>query len=307
MPDEKSPRSAGEPSALDVFADKLRELRTRHGLGQRRFAEWLGLPATTYHEYEKKKRRPLLEAVVQVLRRTGVSADWLLLGRGPMFPRESVHSLLAELRRDAGLAPEQVAEALGVTAARYRAFEQGDALPDLAAHFEPLARALGCDPPARQRLFDALEREARPLYFRDLMEAEEKERSAGAPRPRTARFGKFLEPWQLRRLLDRDEEAFRLYQAQPLARKAALVMAVLRHGIQDPDTLRALIRDNFSDIRILEQVRTLLASDHRQELVSFLRFLLHKPPADDGGNSGSPCNPPAQGGQSGKGPFESDP
>jgi len=239
---------------------------------QRPFAEWLGLPATTYHEYENQKRQPLLAPLVLILRRTGVSADWLLLGQGPMFAPKNASGVLVELREKTGKSAEKTAQAGGIPLARYIAFEQGSELPDLAADFEALVRVLDCDPLSRQRLFDAIEKEFQPLYFRSLVQEEEKDDHA----PKTGRFGKFLEPWQLRSLLDRDEETFRLYQTQPLARKAALVMTILKNSIEDPETIKAMIHDNFSEVQTLNQVKTLMKSDRRNELESYIRFLMRE-------------------------------
>jgi transcriptional regulator with XRE-family HTH domain len=279
MKSSSSKDKTGVLPSLEGFAGRLNQLRTHYQMGQRRFAEWLGLPPTTYHEYEKRKRQPLLDAVVRILERTGVSAGWLLQGLGPMFAPDSPHKVIRELRKAAGKTPEGVAEAMGVGPERYRAFESGDEVPDLTADFQGLAEALGCDPVTRQRLFDAIEREFRPVYFRGLVEEETP--AARQEGPQTGRFGKFLEPAQLRALLDRDEECFRLYQAQPLARKASLVMQILRNGIEDPKVIREMIYDNFAEIKILDQVKTLLASGKRGELVSYVKFLLHRAEGPD--------------------------
>jgi transcriptional regulator with XRE-family HTH domain len=260
----------GKTLPLEVLAGQLRKLRAHHGMRQRPFAEWLGLPATTYHEYENQKRQPLLAPVVLILRRTGVSADWLLLGQGPMFVPKSVSGVLAELREKTGRSAKETAQAGEIPLERYIAFEQGSELPDLAADFQALVLALDCDPLSRQRLFDAIEKEFQPQVLRSL--AQEKDDDA----PKTGRFGKFLEPWQLRRLLDRDEETFSFYQAQPIARKAALVMTILKNSIEDPETIKAMIYDNFSEIQTLNQVKTLMKSDRRNELVSYIRFLIHE-------------------------------
>ncbi len=266
----------GVSPVLEGFASRLEQLRNNYGMGQRKFSEWLKLPPTTYHEYERRKRKPLLDAIVQVIERTGVSADWLLKGRGPMFPPQSAHAVIREIREASGLNPKDVAAAAGMPVERFLAFESGSEIPDLTADFQALAEGLRLDPVSRQRLFDAVERDFRPVYFSNLVREETAGGEASEPSPKTARFGKFLEPWQLRKLLDADEEAFRLYMAQPLAKKASLVMYILRNGIDDQAAIKKMIYDNFSEIKILEQVKALLNSKHREELVSFIKFLLHR-------------------------------
>lgn len=63
-----------------TFADKLRKARQTSGLGQREFAEKLGVTASAYQQWEAGNNMP--RVVLGVARRvqllTGVSAVWLL-------------------------------------------------------------------------------------------------------------------------------------------------------------------------------------------------------------------------------------
>lgn len=269
--------AADKGGALEGFARRIEILRGHYAMGQRKFADWLGLPPTTYHEYAHRKRKPLLDAIARIIERTGVSADWLIAGKGPMFAPQAAHAVIREMREARGLSPGQAAAAMGLPEEKYAAFESGEQIPDLAADFEALSAMLAPDPVARQRLFDAVERDLRPAYWKSLVQEE-----PGDPGQKTPRFGKFLEPRRLRDLLDSDEEAGRLYMAQPLAKKASLVMCILRNGVEDPAEIRRMICDNFSEIRLIEQFKALLGSKHRAELVSFMKFLLHRAgePAD---------------------------
>ena len=58
-----------------IFAEKLRELRTKAGLTQERLAASSGLGLGTIRDYEQGKREPLLSTAVKLARALGTSVE----------------------------------------------------------------------------------------------------------------------------------------------------------------------------------------------------------------------------------------
>jgi phage repressor protein C with HTH and peptisase S24 domain len=86
-------------SKVAAFASRFRELRTELGLTQEQIAQRLGVTTATYNRYEKGHR----ELAAGVLRRMaelvpGISAEWLLTGRGAMFGAGAAEAARALLR-----------------------------------------------------------------------------------------------------------------------------------------------------------------------------------------------------------------
>lgn len=63
-------------SCRKAFSERLRQLRG--GQNQTRFAETLGIPQTTYSNFERGVREPGLELLAKISTHYGVSVDWLL-------------------------------------------------------------------------------------------------------------------------------------------------------------------------------------------------------------------------------------
>lgn len=57
---------------------KLKELRLKHGLSQKEFAEILGIKNNTYNQYEHENRTPDIETLIKIANYYNVSLDYLL-------------------------------------------------------------------------------------------------------------------------------------------------------------------------------------------------------------------------------------
>ena len=72
----------------NTLGDRIKKLRG--SLTQRQFAEKIGIPATTLGNYEKNKCE-LNFATIDLFTRTfGINTDWLIFGRGPMHPSDTL-------------------------------------------------------------------------------------------------------------------------------------------------------------------------------------------------------------------------
>lgn len=78
-------RPSASPSAVrHIFAERLTQLRTAHGvrtgqrLSQTRFAALLGITGDAYGFYERGEREPSLNTLARLREVTGVSLDELI-------------------------------------------------------------------------------------------------------------------------------------------------------------------------------------------------------------------------------------
>lgn len=62
---------------LQIFADKLKELRLSLGLTQAEFVEKLGITASALSAYEKNQKNPSISIVKKIAEQYNVSIDWL--------------------------------------------------------------------------------------------------------------------------------------------------------------------------------------------------------------------------------------
>ncbi|MCL2061923.1 MAG: helix-turn-helix domain-containing protein [Firmicutes bacterium] len=63
---------------MKIFAERLKELRTEKELSQVNLAKAVNLSKTAIAQWELEKRTPNAEAVVELAKFFGVSADYLL-------------------------------------------------------------------------------------------------------------------------------------------------------------------------------------------------------------------------------------
>lgn len=66
-----------EENARMVFAERLRELRTKQRASQKEFAARIGISAATLSAYEKGTKSPVIATAVQIAIACDVSLDWL--------------------------------------------------------------------------------------------------------------------------------------------------------------------------------------------------------------------------------------
>ena len=126
--------------ALRSIGGRLRVWREVVQLRQADAAQILGIPGSTYQNYERDVRAPNTEGWVAFVR-GGINANWLLTGEGPMLladlkppPMKINEGALAALLRgaialiDQGMSIEKAAE---LAAEMYvRALESGEITPD---------------------------------------------------------------------------------------------------------------------------------------------------------------------------------
>ncbi len=68
--------------------DRLKRIREHFGLSQREFAERMSVKHYLVNDCERGKQKISAELAAEVVKCFGVSADFLLLGRGEMFPTQ---------------------------------------------------------------------------------------------------------------------------------------------------------------------------------------------------------------------------
>lgn len=67
---------------------RIRQAIESKGLKIKQFARESGMAYPSLRDYHSGLRKPGFDALATIIRFTGVSADWVLLGDGPMFPDE---------------------------------------------------------------------------------------------------------------------------------------------------------------------------------------------------------------------------
>jgi transcriptional regulator with XRE-family HTH domain len=75
-------------SLLNEFSYKLRKLRSSLGYGSRKMAGFLGTGKTNYYRYENGKVFPGFWGLRSIANSLGISLDWLVCGKGPMYYKE---------------------------------------------------------------------------------------------------------------------------------------------------------------------------------------------------------------------------
>ncbi len=68
------------------FKTRVRAAVESKGLNVKQFARQAGMAYPSLRDYYSGLRKPGLDAIISILSFSGVSAEWLLLGKGPMFP-----------------------------------------------------------------------------------------------------------------------------------------------------------------------------------------------------------------------------
>lgn len=62
---------------LQVFANRLKEYRTQHGITQKDFAEKIGITAAALSAYEKNNKNPSIAVAKRIAETFNISIDWL--------------------------------------------------------------------------------------------------------------------------------------------------------------------------------------------------------------------------------------
>jgi transcriptional regulator with XRE-family HTH domain len=71
---------------IDNFDKRMLAIRKQNNLSQRSFSDLVGVSPSYIALVELGKNRPSFNFIMSVLKTMQVSADWLLLGKGSMYP-----------------------------------------------------------------------------------------------------------------------------------------------------------------------------------------------------------------------------
>ncbi len=71
---------------LEPDKKRVREAILAKGLKVKQFSDLSGIPYPSLRDYYSGTRKPGFEALAAIIAHSGVAAEWLLMGTGPMFP-----------------------------------------------------------------------------------------------------------------------------------------------------------------------------------------------------------------------------
>jgi transcriptional regulator with XRE-family HTH domain len=70
------------------WAERIRKAREKKGITQRELVKRFGSNQTTIVYYETGKREPRIGYLMDLIKETGVTGEWLLTGKGGMYGEE---------------------------------------------------------------------------------------------------------------------------------------------------------------------------------------------------------------------------
>lgn len=138
-PDNKT--KDGAVGAYKDIGDRLK--RVRGNLSQTKFSSMLSIKQAQYNRYETGKVRPPVHILERILQLTGVSMDWILVGKEGQantgsFERRSLcrHILAKDIARKlrflrARNTQASIASWLGITLRAYQYLEHAERLPSV--------------------------------------------------------------------------------------------------------------------------------------------------------------------------------
>ena len=85
---------------METFGSRMKQARRDAGLTQQQVAEKLGVNHSNVSQWESDKHTPQFSAIVKFCEETGVSLDWLVLGREPNVKYDKRINDLPEALRD---------------------------------------------------------------------------------------------------------------------------------------------------------------------------------------------------------------
>ena len=122
----------GEDGMPCAFPERFKLARAQRGLSQEDVAAIMEVSRVAVSHYEAGKNHPQLSALIAFCQETGVSMEWLVLGRSPTVAHEQrvhvedVGARLLMLRRERpGMSVAALAKAIGVTASALSQWETG--------------------------------------------------------------------------------------------------------------------------------------------------------------------------------------
>lgn len=90
---------------LKEFSYKLRELRRSLGYNSRKMAGFFGTGKTNYYRYENGKVFPGFWGLRYIANSLGISLDWLVCGKGPVYYKEVKEEKVIEEKEEGPSAP----------------------------------------------------------------------------------------------------------------------------------------------------------------------------------------------------------
>jgi len=87
----------------DTVTDRLISSIKATGLTLKGFSDSSGIPYPSLKEYASGKRKPGMDALTSILKLSGVSADWLFLGKGDMYRGPTEEEIDPDLLMSVGL------------------------------------------------------------------------------------------------------------------------------------------------------------------------------------------------------------
>ena len=85
---------------MKTFGSRMKDARRKKGLTQQQVAEALDVNHSNVSQWESDKHTPQFSAIVAFCQKTGVSLDWLVLGREPNAGYDKRINDLPEALRD---------------------------------------------------------------------------------------------------------------------------------------------------------------------------------------------------------------
>ena len=89
-----------ENTSLDAIGARLKAIRKASGRNQSQFATWVEVNIPTWSNYERAYRRIDLDNAFKVVRKTGVTLDWIYFGDEsglPVHLRDSLDEHLEDV------------------------------------------------------------------------------------------------------------------------------------------------------------------------------------------------------------------
>ena len=116
-----------------IICDRLKEIREKHGMNKKEFADYLGLKYTTYNNYETGTREPASDFLILISKKFDVSIDYLFGLNDKLNYKSSnceidaikVGERLKEFRKENKLTQEKLAKILNMARSALANYERG--------------------------------------------------------------------------------------------------------------------------------------------------------------------------------------
>lgn len=128
------------------IGQRMKAARLQAGKGQREIAEALGVTVAAVSNCENDRNSPSLVAAVEFCKQTGVSLDWLILGREPSAGYDKRIRELPEALREYVVEALLLAERVQISApARFLRPPTAETYADFSKVLSELAKNLGTE------------------------------------------------------------------------------------------------------------------------------------------------------------------